>query len=886
MPERIKNQRVRRAIKRSRLGAASTSPAEPTTSTAAYCSPSAAFLRTLPTSESTQYSLHWDIPPVDFTAWQQGLSPLQLQSARAQMRRISAKIQQTQQGQIAGHWTRQERRHGRLSALYPNDPYVKMVRDGLQFSLDRIPAQVPLPRPKLQQRDLRVMTLCVMHWCKYGMVQTISEQKWRDCCQAKRRLYYLHLFLVKKNHKQGYYSSDLTVSNVLSKWRPCLNGKPINEHMYREYYKQANSREIDAIIEQGAWFVRTDVQGAFHQLALSDEPLLAYHAPTAPGQPRHLSGLTSSQDLCCFQTDMLLDYARATGWSEAVEVLQPAQGKGMQAIVGMFGFSPMPLYWQKPYRCLCEQIQMQGAKMATVMDDNMFTQMTPVAAPPGRRSLLDDLEASVDKHIYFGCALSLKEPEALIPAQTTVFNGFYYLSPTMVKACAPAKIESLMWTLRTLVSAYKANRRVKGFFLARCTGQLADATKAMFGLRMHTSAIQANLRAIIKAPEDTELQRSMCFHQQGRVTKAAAAEAELLLDSRFANLNGQMIIHGQPTDSQITTDWSSWGWGAVMEPEPATPKPPVLSVQFPKEWRDMWSGSGETLTGGWAIMAFGNALGWRNRRVLLLMDNIFAICTYNRMGCKDSAINSEMKIFWGWSRANRITVVAGYVPGVHIVADAPSRARAGPWEFVLSNQVFSELQRLLPIPPVTFDLFATHINTKVWQYASLNPDPFATMVDCLKQPLHQHNEVWYAFPPPKVTAEFIAKVKSEGITVLLVCMAWKRVMLPMLSELIVSHPLLIPWQTNVLDPHEGRSTAELPAGSNSERQWKKWLLCGCVISGNSAQLRASRAQLRQQSLRSWLDCQPWLNSTNDGALTAKAVEWITALHGMVHSSAR
>jgi hypothetical protein len=42
------------------------------------------------------------------------------------------------------------------------------------------------------------------------------------------------------------------------------------------------------------------------------------------------------------------------------------------------------------------------------------------------------------------------------------------------------------------------------------------------------------------------------------------------------------------------------------------------------------------------------------------MDNVFAICTYNKMGSKDKDINKEMEFFWAWCRKRRITIAASY----------------------------------------------------------------------------------------------------------------------------------------------------------------------------------------------------------------------------------
>jgi hypothetical protein len=143
--------------------------------------------------------------------------------------------------------------------------------------------------------------------------------------------------------------------------------------MLREYYKQSSDQEIDATTSRQTLMVRTDVWGAFQQFDLLDEPLELSAENRGRSGPWSTTpfGLTSSQDVCCFKIDHLLAFAKSIGWQEAIDLLAPAAGLGMQAQVGMFGMSSMPVNWQKCYRKLDECIQTHGVNMVTVMNDNM-----------------------------------------------------------------------------------------------------------------------------------------------------------------------------------------------------------------------------------------------------------------------------------------------------------------------------------------------------------------------------------------------------------------------------------------------------------------------------------------------------------------------------------
>jgi hypothetical protein len=166
-------------------------------------------------------------------------------------------------------------------------------------------------------------------------------------------------------------------------------------------------------------------------------------------------------------------------------------------------------------------------------------------------------------------------------------------------------------------------------------------------------------------------------------------------------------------------------------------------------------------------------------------------------------------------------------------------------------------------------------------------DPLCAIVDCLKHPLRHLPDTMYAFPPPKILTQLLAKVREEQVTVLLVCVAWKRTFLPLLGEMLVSAPLMIPWTpATVMDPHHDYrpQEAQEEARLNDQEAWSRWLLCGCVISGDTAVRKEFKTRSRATSLMTWLDCQPLLQYTSDGALIAKGYEWITLLHQLVQSS--
>jgi len=311
----------------------------------------------------------------------------------------------------------------------------------------------------------------------------------------------------------------------------------------------------------------------------------------------------------------------------------------------------------------------------------------------------------------------------------------------------------------------------------------------------------------------------------------------------------------------------------------------MISIALPQAWRNVWSGAGETFGGGAMVQAYAKHYGWHDCIVLLVMDNIAAICYWNRQGhSSGEELNEIMRPFLEFFRLRAIMVIATYCPGAEIVADEPSRRAATVWEYYLQRSIFETLELILlgARGAVTFDLCASMANAQTKKYASLTPDPYAEWVDCTKHPWRQEQNRYYAFPPPLLTRILIEKAAAEEQTLLLVSPAWTKLHLQRITEMLIEVPLVIPWtEQTVLNPHEGRyRTKKAPSDEN----WSQWLLVGYLISGNKQEFEARRPQLLKLTLSDWLERQPILSKyTTDGSATAKAWEWIQYAHQTMQS---
>ena len=814
----------------------------------------------------TWSGLQREAPEIDYEEWKRHLSTTELEKATALLQEIAQCIAASRQGKIGGHWSRHERRHGRLNAAFPNSPWAKAVRDGLRYFPTRIPPQHDLPNPKLEERDRHLRVLMVRKWLRDGVIRPISREHHRDSKRGERRLFYSHLFLVEKNGKVGdYYAVD--VDNVDKFWRGCLNEKPLNPFLLRGHFKQSGDMELQAKLQPttaagGTYVTSTDVQSAFTTILLSEEPLEQPGMWSAGvGTPW---GKTSSVDLGCFDThDPEFAEEAPYGW---------------QVLVGMFGFAPMPYNWQKCYSLPRTQWTKDGARATvTIMDDNAIAESHMHSKAKAILSCLQSLLIVAKVHVRFMIPLSPKDKSAIYPSTVRVFGGVLIDTVLQRLWVAEEKRQSILRSVRNLYRSYKNKSKVSAKQIASAVGKIGAATSMLFGVRLFTNQLQRALHRILGGEQQ--------FSRTGYLHKLAGDQLEHLLQGALKNFNGKMMIHGKRVDHKVVSDFSGVGHGAVLQPSAAHPRPPVLSIKLSRPWRRVWSGAGETMAGGWAVKAYATHYQWHDCIVLLVLDNVAAICYFNHWGhASDEEINVCMRPFWEFCRRQGIYVIATFCPGAIIVADEPSRRMATVWEYFLQTRVFRMLERWLmgSTGSITFDLFASHANTQTPKFASLNPDPECQWVDCLKHPWGQQQENYYAFPPPNVMAVVLSKVVTEEQTVMLVAPAWTKQHAKLISQLLIAAPLIVPWtKETVLNPHEGRyRTEEAPQDTN----WERWLLVGYLISGDTQRLSESRPQLRKSTLASWRAQQPILQRfTPSGSITAKAMKWIQFMHELMQS---
>ena len=248
---------------------------------------------------------------------------------------------------------------------------------------------------------------------------------------------------------------------------------------------------------------------------------------------------------------------------------------------------------------------------------------------------------------------------------------------------------------------------------------------------------------------------------------------------------------GPNPNMTMETDASLLGWGAVSS-----------GVRTNGLWsekeRTFHINHLELMAGTFAVKTF--ARQQRDIHLHLKMDNKTAVFYINKMGgTKSTALSHSACLLWQWCLQRGITLSAEYLPGKNnVIADQESRSLLSSAEWMLNKEVFNWLMKVMG--QCQLDLFATRLNHQLQHYVSWRPDPFAVATDAFR--ISWKDQDGYAFPPFAMIGKCLQKIQQEQASLLLIAPTWcTQPWYPVLLDLLVAHPLLLPRGADLLrDP--------------------------------------------------------------------------------------
>ena len=119
-------------------------------------------------------------------------------------------------------------------------------------------------------------------------------------------------------------------------------------------------------------------------------------------------------------------------------------------------------------------------------------------------------------------------------------------------------------------------------------------------------------------------------------------------------------------------------------------------------------------------------------------------------------------------------------------------------------------------------MFASRTSHQTHKYMSLKTDPQCIAVDAFQQDWSQG--ILYAFPPFNLIGKVLKKVRSQQSDLILVAPVWvTQPWYPLLLELAVGVPILLPKHVEVLENPEGEVH---PLLENQTLQLSAWAISG------------------------------------------------------------
>ena len=184
-------------------------------------------------------------------------------------------------------------------------------------------------------------------------------------------------------------------------------------------------------------------------------------------------------------------------------------------------------------------------------------------------------------------------------------------------------------------------------------------------------------------------------------------------------------------DKCITTDASSYGWVAVMEPNSTGG---LFSTSEMKEYINVLE---------LKAILFGLktlAKGLTKIHIKVLTDNSVAVACINKFGTSRSQeCDSISKEIWQWASVSSIWLYATHLPGIqNMEAEFESWKYEIHTEWKLNESAFHFIYGELGFSP-SIHLFATRINIQLRTFVSYRPDPNCVAVNVFFDKLGKRN---------------------------------------------------------------------------------------------------------------------------------------------------
>ena len=390
--------------------------------------------------------------------------------------------------------------------------------------------------------------------------------------------------------------------------------------------------------------------------------------------------------------------------------------------------------------------------------------------------------SSADRALYITCEVlnrlgyTFALRKIQFPSQTdTIFLG---MEVDTVLECFHIPIEKKLKFARLREDILSRNK-IHLKTLQRIAGKIASFAAAIASTKLYTREMH---RAIAAATVPHSASAGALIKIEGPLK--AELEFWRFLDNWDKPLKWReerhMII-------SLATDASSYMWGAAIQ----------NSTQTGSAWNeigDYWQQGDNRpihIKEAYALLHTLQAIAdtIRHARVDALIDNMALVLAWQRLGCKDPALNSVLQELFQFTMEHDILLVVEYVASKDNPADAPSR-RLLAQDAMLAESTWHKVQE--QFGPHCLDLMALDSNVmkdssgKPLRHFSPWPTPLSEATNVFAQ-TWGHKDKAYAFPPKIMVPHLLRYAIRESLPLTL--LVFKESPCPLWWPILVAHSL-------------------------------------------------------------------------------------------------
>ena len=523
----------------------------------------------------------------------------------------------------------------------------------------------------------------------------------------------------------GCYSHVFLVKKPSGKFRLILNLKILNKSIRYKRFRMDSIYSVRKLLPAGCFLASIDLRDAY------------LHVPIRTSSQRYLRlAISTGKEVKHFQFRAL-----------------------------PFGLSSSPRVFTKVVAEALAPLRLEGVSIIPYLDDLLLFAKS-------ENRLLRDLGKTQSHLEGLGWILNM-EKSNLVPSQVIIFLG-YSIDSIQKKIFLP---EEKIVKVQAAVKTVQTNLPVTVRKAMSTLGLLTAAIPAVQWARLHARDLQQAILQNWSFGESLEKQFLVPPH----------VKRKLWWWRTRTNLS-LGLLWTFPMTKVLTTDASSWGWGAHLEGQMAQGSWSREDSRRSSNWRELKAIF-------MALEAFSQVL--QGQHVQVLSDNATAVAYISRQGGTRSRclLNLAFQILY-WSEVNVASLSAVHLKGnLNNLADFLSRQRVLESEWSLNQEVFQEIVDRWGTPQI--DLFASQVNAKVPRFFSLNRLDQAEGLDALAQ--RWSFRLCYAFPPIQIIPLVLKKLQEERTTLILVVPFWpKRPWFSSLLDLAIEGHWLLPVRRDLL----------------------------------------------------------------------------------------